>query len=175
MGTPRPPQKVMLFCALLYNDEEIFWKTLKVLEDRFGVIAFYSPPLKWEFSNYYQKELGDNLKRRYVFFENLIEPDLLADIKLNTNSIEQYFSQNGNRTINIDPGYITSAKIVLASTKDYSHRIYLKDGIYAEITLIYQKGSFQPHINTYRDYCSKEHQFYFQIGRTLIAQNKGIT
>ncbi|MCX8069708.1 MAG: DUF4416 family protein [Thermodesulfovibrionales bacterium] len=170
MGIPKPPQKVMLFCALLYGDEEIFWKTLKVLETNFGEIAFYSPALKWDFSTYYQKELGDNLKRRYLFFVNLIEPDSLSKIKITTNSIEQDFCINGNRSVNIDPGYITPAKVVLASTKDYSHRIYLSDGIYGEITLIYQKGAFHPHINTYRDYCSKEHQFYFHIGRSLINQ-----
>ncbi|HIJ59127.1 MAG TPA: DUF4416 family protein [Nitrospirae bacterium] len=169
MGTTKAPQRVMLFCALLYKNEDIFWEALNKLELKYKEISFYSPPLEWNFSNYYEKEIGQSLKRRYVFFANLIEPDLLSEIKLFTNSIEKDFSENHNRTINIDPGYITPAKVVLASTKDYSHRIYLRDGIYAEITLIYKKGNFEPHINTYRDYCTKKHQFYLHIGRAIMT------
>lgn len=171
MGKPTKPAKGMLFCGVLYAQEEFFWEALKHLSERYGEPLFYSPPLIWEFSSYYRQEIGDNLKRRYIFFSEPIELDLLADIKLATNQIEDELSTRGdNRMVNIDPGYLTEAKVVLASTKDYSHRIYLRDGIFAEVTLIYRKGVYEPHINTYQDYKIKSHQFYFHIARGLLRQ-----
>jgi len=168
MGKPSIPVRGMLFCGLLYTQEDYYWYALRALVERYGEVLFYSPPLQWNFSNYYKQELGDDIKRRYLFFDELIDLDRLAEIKLTTNQIEQILSIDNKRTVNIDPGYLTEAKVVLASTKDYSHRIYLKDGIFAEVTLIYKKGNFVPHINTYSDYCTKSHQFYFHIARQML-------
>ncbi len=170
MGTPHIPAKGMLFCGLLYANEDHFWQAIKALTEKYGEVLFYSPPLQWDFSDYYKEELGDDLKRRYLFFSELIDLDRLAEIKLSTNQIELLLSIEGRRTVNIDPGYLTEAKVVLASTKDYSHRIYLRDGIFAEVTLIYRKGSFVPHINTYKDYCTQSHQFYFHIAREMLRE-----
>lgn len=111
-----------------------------------------SAPVNWNYSNYYREELGENIIRRFIFFRNFIEQSAIADIKIITNGIEKQLSYNDKRNVNIDPGYLTLAKIVLASTKDYSHRIYLKNGVYAEVTLIFKKKCFIPHINTYKDY-----------------------
>lgn len=168
MGVPTIPEKGLLFCALLYGSEDYFTSVLALLQDNFGEVLFYSPALSWNFSDYYKKELGDNLKRRYIFFQELIRLDSIAEIKLTTNEIEKSLSLDGKRKVNIDPGYLTLAKVVLASTKDYSHRIYMGKGIFAEITLIYKKDAFEPHINTYQDYRQKDHQFYFHIARGIL-------
>ncbi|MCX8027862.1 MAG: DUF4416 family protein [Thermodesulfovibrionales bacterium] len=171
MGTPSHPQKALLFCSTLYNQESVFAEALKHMTSIFGEILFYSPPLMWNFTDYYNDELGEGILRRYVFFENLVEQDSLSDIKLLSNKIEQDLSTNNKRKINLDTGYLTPAKIVLASTKDYSHRIYLRNGIFAEVTLIFKKGQFISHINTYPDYKDKKHQFYFYIARNYLINN----
>jgi hypothetical protein len=100
----------------------------------------------------------------------VIDPETLADIKVKTNEIEDSFSVNGKRQINLDPGYLTLAKIVLASTKNYAHRVYLRKGIYGEITLFYQDGIFKPHIFTYRDYQEKSCVDMFMRARTLFKK-----
>ncbi|MGQ9569760.1 MAG: DUF4416 family protein [Thermodesulfovibrionales bacterium] len=101
--------------------------------------------------------MGWPLYRHFIFFKKLIDPGVLADIKLRTNEIEFLFSSEGKRTVNLDPGYLTLSKVVLASTKDYAHRIYLGKGIYGEITLIYKDNSYKPHLFTYKDYQDKTH------------------
>jgi hypothetical protein len=114
--------------------------------------------------------MGEPLYRRFLFFRDFIRPDILSDIKLATNDIERDMSIDGKRCINLDPGYLTLAKIVLASTKDYSHRIYLKDGIHAEVTLIYSKETkeYLPNINTYNDYKDERHKKIFLLARELF-------
>ncbi|MCX8070757.1 MAG: DUF4416 family protein [Thermodesulfovibrionales bacterium] len=168
MGIPSYPQKALLFCSTLYSQESVFTEALKRLTSFCGEILFYSPPLIWNFSDYYNDELGDGILRRYVFFEELVEQDRRSEIKLSSNRIEQELSTDNKRNINLDPGYLTPAKIVLASTKDYSHRIYLRNGIFAEVTLIFKNGQFIAHVNTYPDYRDKRHQFYFYIARSYL-------
>ncbi|MDI6801896.1 MAG: DUF4416 family protein [Thermodesulfovibrionales bacterium] len=169
MGTPHPPDKALLFVGTLYSKEDYYFKALKSLEKIFGEIAMESPPMKWDYSDYYKDELGEPIYRRFIFFKTLIEQDRIAGIKLLTNGLEEELSFHGKRNVNIDPGYITPAKIVLASTKDYSHRIYLKDGIYAEATLIFKNSKFIPHINTYRDYQDEQYLNIFMIARKLLS------
>ena len=105
-----------------------------------------------------------------VFFKTFINPGTLADIKIKTNEIEDFLSSGGKRRINLDPGYLTLSKIVLASTKDYSHRIYLGKGIYAETTLIYKGGIYTPHLFTYRDYQDKKCIELFANARAMLKK-----
>ncbi|MFQ3573731.1 MAG: DUF4416 family protein [Thermodesulfovibrionales bacterium] len=171
MGKPSQPKKALLFCSTLYSQETVLTEALKRLTAAFGEVLFYSPSILWDFSDYYNKELGEVIFRRYIFFKDLIHQDALADIKLLSNQIEDDLSVDQKRTINLDTGYLTPAKIVLASTKDFSHRIYLGKGIYAEVTLIYKKGEFVHHLNTYPDYKHMRHQFYFHIARRILVEN----
>lgn len=168
MGTPGKPEKALLFAGLLFSNEDYRIKAVERLEESFGEIAMECPPLEWNFSDYYKEELGEPIFRRFVFFKNLIEQDSLSSIKLTANEIEKKLSGNGKRHVNIDPGYLTPAKLILASTKDYSHRIYLRDGIYAEVTLTYKKGKFIPHINTYKDFGDFRYQRIFALARGLL-------
>ncbi|MDH5202286.1 MAG: DUF4416 family protein, partial [Nitrospirota bacterium] len=141
MGKIKPPEKALLFISTLYSDAGIFDQSQNTLIKNFGDILLISPALPWDYSSYYKDEIGWPLFRQIIFFKNLIDPELLSDIKLKTNEIESDLSSEGKRRINLDPGYLTLSKIVLASTKNYAHRIYLGKGIYGEVTLIFQNGT----------------------------------
>lgn len=167
MGVPGQPKKVLLFVATLFKDKNYYYNSLNILRNIFGQILFESPPKLWNYSKYYEPEIGSPLFRRFIFFRNLILEENIADIKLTTNEIEKELSTENKRNINLDPGYITLAKLVLVTTKDYSHRIYLKDGIYGEVALIFKKNSFLPHQNTYKDYADKEYIEIFNLARKL--------
>ncbi|MFA6055053.1 MAG: DUF4416 family protein [Thermodesulfovibrionales bacterium] len=158
MRKARFPERALLFMGALYSDPEIFGRTGIILGEHFGEILLISPAVPWDHSSHYRYELGPPINRRFIFFRNIFDTGTLADIKLKTNEIEDALSLDGKRRINLDPGYITLAKVVLASTKNYSHRICLGKGIYAEITLIYRHNTktFTPHMFTYTDYQDKE-------------------
>ena len=169
MGIIRPVEQVKLFTAILFGSEDVFNTAREKLSSALGPVDMTSPVWTWSHSTYYEKEMGTDLKRIFLFFERPITPDTLADIKIFTNEIEEGCGRSaGNfpeRAINIDPGYITLAKVVLASTKDYAHRIYMGKGIYAEVTLFYQDKTFRPLPHTYPDYRSDEYVALFNIAR----------
>lgn len=167
MGIPGQPKKVLLFVATLFKDKNFYYRVLSILTNIFGEILFESAPKIWNYSKYYEPEMGSPLFRRFIFFRNLISEANIADIKLTTNDIEKKLSTEGKRNINLDPGYLTLAKLVLVTTKDYSHRIYLKDGIYGEVTLIFKKNSFFSQPNTYKDYATQEYIEIFNLARKL--------
>ncbi len=169
MRTIRYPDKAMLFSGILYSKEHYYDNAIDCLQDIFGSIAMESPITKWDFSDHYRDELGETIYRRFVFFKDLIKQEDLAGIKLATRKIEDKLSADGKRNVNLDPGYLTPAKIVLASIKDYSHRMYLKDGIFAEVTLSFVKGRFTPHINTYNDYKEEKYIRVFMMARELLS------
>jgi len=167
---PTPPEPALLLIGTLYSKEEIFTAALSCLEEYFGEAVMESPVMQWDFSGYYKEELGEAIFRRFIFFKNLIEQDHLPACKLKTCDLEDRLSVDGKRTINLDPGYLTTAKVVLASAKDYSHRIYLTDGIFAEVTLSYSKDkrNFVPFAYTYRDYCDERYLRFFSVARSLL-------
>ncbi|MBI4824395.1 MAG: DUF4416 family protein [Nitrospirae bacterium] len=158
----------MLFVGILFGSEERLHMAEKRLCECFGDIILESPVMKWNYSEYYRGELGSSIERKFIFFERLINQDSLKDIKTKTNAIETELSVVGKRTVNLDPGYLTPAKVVLASTKDYSHRLYLGEGIFAEVTLIFKTNRFHPHINTYRDYQDESYLKVFEDARNIL-------
>lgn len=148
-------ERGLLFTGLLYCDPDIYSAIVPILIKEFGTIYYESTPISWSHSDFYKEELGSIIIRRFIFFDGIFDPSKMADIKLLTIDIEGQFSLYGKRRINIDPGYMTLAKVVLVSTKNYSHRIYLNKGIFAELTLVNIKGRFQPHLFTYPDFKEK--------------------
>ncbi|MBI4378041.1 MAG: DUF4416 family protein [Nitrospinae bacterium] len=158
MGKILYPLPVRLFAGLIYRDFEISRVTKTRLVNEFGDIYKETNTMPFNFTDYYKREMGDDLKREFICFKDLIESDALPKIKLITNTIESDFADNvtGNRKINIDPGYIAAEKVILATTKNWSHRPYLSDGIYADLTYQFQKGTFSPLEWTYPDYRTKE-------------------
>jgi hypothetical protein len=170
MNRVKECEQALLFVGMLYSDPGVLNHVQQTLEREFGGPLLVSPSSKWDYSLHYKDELGWPLLRQFIFFKKVIDPETLADIKVKTNEIEDSFSVNGKRQINLDPGYLTLAKIVLASTKNYAHRVYLRKGIYGEITLFYQDGIFKPHIFTYRDYQEKSCVDMFMRARTLFKK-----
>ena len=154
MGKTKQPRPVKLICSLFSGNVTPLAAAREALLDRFGYVDYQSEMLPFDHTAYYAGEFGQNLLRQIVAFRNLIPPDSLAEIKLITNAIEMTGTLQGRRQVNLDPGYISLGKLVLATTKDYSHRIYLGRGIYAEVTLQYKRGEFQPWEWTYPDYAS---------------------
>ena len=129
--------------------------------------------MPFDYTDYYTEEMGEKLLRKLISFEKLVEPLELIETKIFTNSLEEKFlhAENQGRQINLDPGYITAAKLVLASTKDHVHRIYLGRGIYAEVTLKREGKTFRSWLWTYPDYGSDGHIAIFnEIRRMYMAQ-----
>lgn len=155
---------------MLCADPAVQDQVQQILERKFGDTLLVSPLSEWDHSLYYKDELGWPLFRQFIFFKNIIDPETLADIKVKTNEMEDAFSVHGKRRINLDPGYLTLAKIVLASTKNYAHRVYLRKGIYGEVTLFFQDGIYRPNIFTYRDYQEKSCVDMFMRARELFSE-----
>jgi hypothetical protein len=159
MSKPTPSQPVKLIMSLLSNQEMQIKNAIKELTTIFGSIDFMSEALAFYFTDYYEEEFGRGLFRHLISFHKLITPDALPAIKLATNAKEEAFlDKNGKRSINIDPGYIAPCHFILATCKGFSHRPYLRDGVYADLTLIFRakSKSFQPLQWTFPDYGSKE-------------------
>ncbi len=173
MGPATQPQNVKLIIGLIIGNLEILDKVKNILTEHFGIIDYESNILNFDKTDYYEKEMGKNLNRKFFSFAKLILPDQLAAIKLYTNDLEKKFTcKKGNRKINIDPGYLSSGKLVLATTKNYQHRIYLTSGIYAEVTLRFKKKSFIPWEWTYPDYQTDEYIEVFNNIRKLYLMSQ---
>jgi hypothetical protein len=175
MGTPTPPQPVKLLIALLSADAELFTVAIAPLQRRYGLIDLKSEVFPWRTTNYYREEMGDALLRQFVSFAELISPEDLVRIKLETNALESTLADTtapqSPRRVNLDPGYLDAAKLVLASTKNQAHRLYLSQGIYAEVTLLYHHKAFHPFIYTYEDYRWPEtHAFLQQVRKRYLEQ-----
>ncbi len=153
MATPGKPKPAKLFAALLSSETDLLATVEKELSELYGLVDARSDALPWTVSDYYTPEMGSNLLRQFLAFARPISPEALPEIKLQTQDIERrHRAAAGGRRINIDPGYVDAGKVVLASTKGAGHRIYLREGIYAEITLLYHSGAFEQFVYTYADY-----------------------
>lgn len=152
MGLITRPQDVNLIISLFSNSTDTLAAARDSLKRMFGPADLESPVTDFTHTDYYAKEMGPSLKRQFLSFEKLFTLEGLCAVKLETNNLEKNFAKDGKRTINIDPGYIDLAKLVLFSTKDYSHRVFLDKGIFAEVTLFYKGKSFTPWPWTYPDY-----------------------
>ncbi len=160
MGEIKKPLPEKLIIAFIYKEEEIYNKVKEILLNRFGSIDYESGEINFTWTDYYNEEMGTDLKRRFISFEKLIDPGELSYIKITTNKVEQQFlyENTNKRRINIDPGILSQGKFVLATTKNYSHRIYIGQGIFAEVTLKYEKKGFVAFDWTYPDYATQEYR-----------------
>jgi len=152
MGQPKLALDVKLFAAVTFNNKEVFEQIKLLLEEKLGSVDTLSAVYDFNYTRYYSKEMGVNLQKQLLGFEPLIRPERLSDIKLMTNEIEQKYAIENNRQVNIDPGYLTGAKVVLATTKNFDHRIYLGKGIYGDVHLRYRRNKFRMNEWTYPDY-----------------------
>jgi hypothetical protein len=156
MSTPKNPDPAKLVVGCIMNNKADIDKLYSMLEDLFGSVDMISPWLGFAYTDYYYKEMGSPLYRKVFVFKPLIAQDELAMIKEKTNRIEAEFATDKKRAVNIDPGYLVSSRFILATGKEYSHRIYIGRKIYADLTLMYsKKKGFQTLEWTYPDYASK--------------------
>ncbi|EGB16551.1 GTP-binding protein [Pseudodesulfovibrio mercurii] len=155
MSTPRTPDPGMLVISVLSADWDAFWPEVQaVLTERFGPFQA-SEPFPFVETDYYDEELGAPITRRLLAFDELRPLDELADVKLWTNGLERRFARDGRRLFNLDPGFLTQQSLVLATGKNFSHRVYLKDGIWADLTLMWQRKHWVDFPWTFPDYAGE--------------------
>jgi len=170
MGTARQPEPAKLLVGLLARERVLLDEAAERLARAFGPVEERSTPVPFNHTDYYAAELGMQPWRQFLTFSNLIDPGDLAAIKLQTNALEAVWAVDGRRAVNIDPGYISLSKLVLATTKNHWHRIYIGQGIYAEVTLPFRHGAFQPQEWTYPDYRTPESLAFFSAVREHYRQ-----
>jgi hypothetical protein len=158
MSIPQEAKPAKLVIGLLVNQKHLTEKLAVELSSLFGAIDIISAWMSFDYTTYYENEMGAPLYRRVFAFDKLIRQNDLVTIKLATNRIEKKYSQSGKRRVNMDPGYMLHERFVLASGKNFSHRIYLDEGIYADLTLTYSNGSFHKLPWTYPDYADRPMQ-----------------
>jgi len=171
MGEPTTPQPALLVAGLLAGSRELLAHAERLLVADFGNVAARSDIIKFDFSDYYEGEMGGNLVRRWIGFERTVEPGRLAEVKLTCNGIERTLASDRRRRVNIDPGLLSLHSLVLASTKEFAHRVYLGHGIRAEVTLIYRSGEFVPQEWTYADYRTRECFAFLRGCRRLLTRH----
>ncbi len=171
MSIPKKPKDVLLILSVLASKWDLWEDVEKDLERNFGEILYISSKIPFEETSYYDSELGTPIFRCIVAFEQLISPERLSDIKLTTNEIEKIYStDDGRRIFNLDPGILSHERLVLATGKEYTHRIYLKNGIWADLTLIFQKGKWQSLPWTYPDYQREDVQEVLSLLRDMYKR-----
>jgi len=156
VSKPKEPRPVKLVVSLLASGSAVISEALTWLSEPYGKPDFISTLQPFNYTDYYREEMGFPLVRRFVSFENLLNPEALPEIKRFTNEIEDRFTAGGKRRVNIDPGYLSEFHLILATGKGYAHRPYLRDGIFADLTLIYKDKAFHALDWTYPDYASSQ-------------------
>jgi len=169
MAKIKTPTPVKLFVAMISQETSLFEQLKERLTELYGPVDLNGPVWPWDHTHYYEKEMGADLKRKFIFFERLISPGEIAGIKIMTDEIEQLLlNENGGRRINLDPGYLDLAKLVLASAKNFSHKIYLDKGIFGEVTLSYIDNDYRPYPYTFLDYKSEKYLELFRKARSIF-------
>jgi hypothetical protein len=173
MSLPKAPKPAKLVIGLFMREKLLIDKVAAELIDLFGSIDTVSPWLSFDYTDYYEPEMNAPLFRRMLTFKELVKQSSLADVKILTNEIESNYSRRKKRRVNIDPGYMLKERFVLATGKNFSHRIYIGRKIYADLTLIYTKGDFKPLPWTYPDYSDQKMlSFLRQVREKYIADLK---
>ncbi len=147
------PEKLVL--GVLTSSPEVRDDLRAETSGTWGPVDYESGLIPFTFSHYYDEEMGTPIHRLFLSFERLVDPSELADIKVRTNELEKRWVKAGRRTVNLDPGLVALSRFSLATTKENAHRIPLSRGIYAEITLLFSRGSYRPLAWTYPDYRSE--------------------
>ncbi len=177
MWETKNPKPAKLIIGILAADEDCLKAALEVVQTVFGKPDFLSDIWPFDQTDYYRDQTGENILRQFISIEKLVDPSKLAKIKLKTNKLERILAEQSAsdllRPVNLDPGIIEPSKLILATTKNYSHRIYIGNKIFAEVTLIYDKGSWRPLDYTYPDYKQQCYlNFFDKVRNRLLEQLK---
>ncbi|NOZ58469.1 MAG: DUF4416 family protein [Euryarchaeota archaeon] len=157
-----------LFVAVMFREEDVLASALDELEESFGEVDLRSEVFDFNFTRYYEAEFGAGLRKLFAGFAGPFERDRLVEAKLTCLEIERRLSRRGRRRVNLDPGYVTLHSVVLSSRKDRAHRIYLGEGVFAEVTLLYQRGRYRPLPWSYADYRTEVAQSFFLAARERL-------
>jgi hypothetical protein len=152
MSIPKAPKPAKLVIGLFMKEKRLIEKIAAEIIEMFGPVDIVSKWFPFDYTHYYEHEMNAPLFRRMLTFKELIRQSSLADIKILTNEIESNYSRGKKRLVNIDPGYMLQERFVLATGKNFAHRIYIGKKIYADLTLIYKNGEFKKLPWTYPDY-----------------------
>jgi hypothetical protein len=174
VGSIHPARPVKSICGVLFHGKADLRNLTASLEKIMGPEEFRSPVFPFTFTAYYREEMGPGLEKVFLSFCGLTAPDRLPEIKHHTNELEREYTVNSRRKVNLDPGYMTGAKLVLASTKNFAHRIYLGDGIYGDVQLRYIRGEFRASEWTYPDYRTDLALEFFRRVREKIVKETRI-
>jgi len=169
------PLPVKLVCGLLFQTTDPLERGIDSLKTELGDIDFRSENLEFSYTGYYEKEMGKPLFRVFISFRKLADASELSTIKALTNLIERNnsLSHNGKRSLNIDPGYLNPTAYILATSKNYAHRIYLGKGVFAQQELLFERSRIRTLDWTYPDYRSVEYQEALRkIRRIYLVQIK---
>lgn len=171
MSQPQPASRAKLVVSLLVRDKSLAGWTIDALGRDFGPLDLVSPWLAFDYTNYYAREMGAPLHRRMVAYKKLVAQDMLPGLKHVTNRVEAMGAIEGRRQVNIDPGLLLRERLVLATGKNFTHRIYIGQGIYADLTLIYRGGAFQVLPWTYPDYADARLQAFLLRARRKLQSD----
>ena len=173
----KEPKPVKLIVGILAANHQCLHSAIDTITGKFGRLDFSSEVWPFENTDYYSEQTGPRILRKFVSIEKLIDPGKLAKIKIQTNKLEQKLAKSLAlplpRPVNLDPGIIEPSKLILATTKNYSHRIYIGKKMFAEVTLIYDKGKWRPLEHTYPDYRQQSYfDFFSKVRDGLLGQLK---
>ena len=169
---PAEPDAVKLFVGILYSRSDLAEVAINLLKETFGEIDYKSPEFEFTISDYYRQEMGWPINRKFVSHTNLINSKDIAKIKLQTNQLEDQLAIDGRRKVNLDPGYMDYNKVILASAKYNSQKIYIDLGIYADPTLWYENGTFAPYPYSFPDFKTGTYTKAFLHIRALFKGQK---
>jgi hypothetical protein len=173
MAQIRTPLPVKLFVGVLTSIQPLLPEVEERLVALFGSVDLRSDLVPFDQTHYYDEEMGSPIYRRFFGFERLVGPAELAGIKVQTNDLEADLARRHSgirRPVNLDPGYLEQSKVVLASTKNFFHRILISGGIYAEVTLHYQGNRWYDFPWTFPDYRSDRYQEFFSSLRGIYRK-----
>jgi hypothetical protein len=175
MAQPQAPEKVVYVCSLLAASQQALAQARDRLTQHLGPLEGLTPPVGFDFTQYYATQMGNDLLRQFVVLAGQTQPGDLAEVKIATNRIEAEVARSLGpqppRPVNLDPGYVEASKLVLASMKNFSHRIYLRDGVYAEITLQWRQG-WKSLPWTFPDYASGAYDAFLTAARDRLSRNR---
>jgi hypothetical protein len=176
MAQPKPFVPAKLVCAVIFGGEDFYARAKKLLTDAYGPADLESSAFDFNLTDYYEKEMGPGLKRRFMTFGRLVMPERLAGIKLQTNGLEDRIREEvgtPGRAVNLDPGILTASALIMATAKDFAHRVPLAHGIYAHLELLFTKTDVRCLDWTYPDFRQDGYRgFFMEARRRYLEQLK---
>ncbi len=176
MAEPKPFSPAKLICGIIAGNESFFRIAEEKLSHLFGPLDAESPVFAFDLTDYYERQMGVGLKRKFISFEKLIRPEMLSRIKLTTNKLEDDIRdefRTSHRSVNIDPGYLVSSALIMATAKNFAHRIPLQHGIYAHLEFMFGRDEVRPLSWTYPDYKREDYQtFFLEVRQIYLSQLK---